>query len=248
MDLADRPPGYHPPRGRRPAQTARQGDRAPAEAAPLTARRSQGPPTRHIAELKCINAGPTRYPRGGVESRDKAVNRRARLLPNEYKMKLQPLDEQYYNTPPGVAGPLVQRLQSMGTLLELVVGAFGKVSADMERIVVALAHSRALYLSREEGRTLSDSETGVILGQYRRLLSCTFVRSTSSCLLARMGHWERWPRPGQRGGRWQWWRRRGGRRRQGHILLLMSVGETTGWGGRQADRRNENILLKFTLD
>ena len=30
----------------------------------------------------------------------------------------------------------------------------------------------------------------IILGQYRRLMSCLFIRSQASCLLARMGHLE----------------------------------------------------------
>ena len=185
VDLNPRPRDYHPPRGRRPLV---QRDRAPEAVIPLTARPSQGPPTWYLAELKCINAGPSRYPRTGAQSRDKAVNRRARLLPGEYKGLLDKLDQRYWDTPPGVAGPLVQRLLGMGTMLELVVGSFGEVSTDMERVIVALAESRALYLSREAGRTLSGNEIGVTLGQYRRLLSVTFVRSNAACLLARMGH------------------------------------------------------------
>ena len=48
--------------------------------------------------------------------------------------------------------------------------------------------ARALFLSREAGRPLSDRETGHILGQYRRVLSVTFVRSQAACLVDRMGH------------------------------------------------------------
>ena len=51
-----------------------------------------------------------------------------------------------------------------------------------------LAESRALYLSREAGRSLSDCKTGHILGQYRRVLLITFVRSKAACPLTRMGH------------------------------------------------------------
>ena len=58
----------------------------------------------------------------------------------------------------------------------------------MDRLIRALAESRALYLSREAGRPLSDKETGYILGQYRRVLSVTFVRCQAACLVARMGH------------------------------------------------------------
>ena len=59
---------------------------------------------------------------------------------------------------------------------------------DQDRLIRALAESRTLYLSREAGRPLSDREAGLILGQYRRVLSATFVRSNAACLVARMGH------------------------------------------------------------
>ena len=58
----------------------------------------------------------------------------------------------------------------------------------MDRVIRALAESRALYLSREAGRPLSDIEAGLILTQYRRVLSVVFVRSNAACLVARMGH------------------------------------------------------------
>jgi hypothetical protein len=73
-------------------------------------------------------------------------------------------------------------------LLGLCVGAFGDISCDLDRLIRALAESRALYLSRETGRPLSERETGHILGQYRRVLSVTFVRCQAACLVARMGH------------------------------------------------------------
>jgi hypothetical protein len=95
---------------------------------------------------------------------------------------------QYYHTARGMADPLVQRLESLGELLCLVVGAFGEMSEDLDRVIRAISESRALYLSRETGRPVSDSKAGRILGQYQRLLSCLSIRSQTSCLLARMGH------------------------------------------------------------
>ena len=49
----------------------------------------------------------------------------------------------------GQVGPCVARLDTMGDILELVVGAFGEASTDLERVIVAMAESRVLYLSRE---------------------------------------------------------------------------------------------------
>ena len=51
-----------------------------------------------------------------------------------------------------------------------------------------LAEARAQHLSRTTGRPLSDAESGVILSNYRRVLSCKFVRGQEECLLARLGH------------------------------------------------------------
>ena len=56
----------------------------------------------------------------------------------------------------GVAGPLV-RLES---LLCLVVGAFGEVSEDLDRIIRAMAESRALYLSRVAVKPVSTGQQG----------------------------------------------------------------------------------------
>ena len=67
------------------------------------------------------------------------VNRRARALPAEYRKKLGVLDGSFSGTRPGEVGPCVARLKSLGSILELVVGAFGEVSPDLDRTVTALA-------------------------------------------------------------------------------------------------------------
>ena len=123
------------------------------------------------------------------------MDRRARLLPAEYRKKVADVDREYYGTVAGQVGPLQARLEELAgggglkeDLLGLCVGAFGDISTDLDRLIKALAESRALYLSREAGRPLSDNESGHILGQYRRVLSVTFVRSQAVCLVARVGH------------------------------------------------------------
>ena len=116
------------------------------------------------------------------------MNSRARQLPAEYKAKVANIDWEFHGTVPGEVGPLQERLESLGQLLCLCVGAFGDVSADLERLIGAIADSRALFLSRERGRPLSDREAGHILSQHRRVLSVVFVRVQATCLVARMGH------------------------------------------------------------
>ena len=91
----------------------------------------------------------------------------------------------------GQQGPLEARLEELcGTtgLQSLVVGRFGEGSQHLHLLVKGMAEARALHLSRTSGRPLSEAETGVILGSYRRILSCRFVRSQENCLLARLGH------------------------------------------------------------
>ena len=63
---------------------------------------NHGPPAQLLCEVKIISAGPSRYPRG---SRDKAVDRRARALPGEYRGKLANLDRQYHGTVRGQVDP-----------------------------------------------------------------------------------------------------------------------------------------------
>ena len=45
--------------------------------------------------------------------------------------------------------------------------AFREESADLDRVVSALAESRVLYLFRESGKPATDVWRSVVLGQYR---------------------------------------------------------------------------------
>jgi hypothetical protein len=82
----------------------------------------------------------------------------------------------------------VARLESLGSILELVVGAFGEVSSDMGRLITALAESRVIFLARESGKPVSEGMRSAVLGQYRRYFSVVFKRVQAACLTARMGH------------------------------------------------------------
>ena len=81
-------------------------------------------------------------------------------LPIIYMRKLAVIDSQYYHTDRGVTGPLVQ----------LVLGASGEVSKDLERKLKAIEEFRAMYLSRETGQPVSDLKAGWLLGKIRRHL------------------------------------------------------------------------------
>ena len=189
VPLGPRPADYHPRPGRRPA-VAQPGQPDPPQQPPPQVRRPNptGDISKSLAELKVISAGPSRYPRGVASSRDKAADRRARALPAEYRRKLGQLDVAYNGTRPGEVGPCVARLETFGELLELVVGAFGEVSSDMDRVISAMAESRVLFLSRESGKPVTDGWRSVVLGQYRRFFSVLFVKVQAACLSARIGH------------------------------------------------------------
>ena len=187
--LDPRPADFHPPVGRRPAVP--QPGQPDAPPAPVLHGRRAAPTgqiTRYLAELKVIGAGPSRYPRGLACSRDKATNRRGRRLPAEYRAKLAAIDTTHNGTRPGEVGPCVARLENHGDILQLVVGAFGEVSSDLDRVISALAESRVLYLARESGKPATDGWRSVVLGQYRRYFSVLFVRVQMACLTARLGH------------------------------------------------------------
>ena len=150
--------------------------------------RPRGQPVRLLAELKVISAGPTRYGHG---RRDRAVERRARALPGEYRASLSALDRKYLNTVQGEVGPLQERLEHLvgeQGLQCLVVGRFGEASQHLHTLIQGLAQARALHLSRSTGQPMSDGRLAVILGSYRRILSCRSIRSQESCLMARQGH------------------------------------------------------------
>ena len=77
---------------------------------------------------------------------------------------------------------------SVSDKFQLVVGAFGEASTDLDRTITALAESRVLFLSRESGKPITDGWRSIVLGQYRRYFSALFVRAQAACLTARVGH------------------------------------------------------------
>ena len=134
VTLDPRPADYHPRPGRRPA-VPQPGQPDPPPPLPMHRALPTGGITRSLAELKIMGAGPSRYPRGLASSRDKAVNRRARLLPAEYRHKLSQIDQVYHGTRRGDIGPCVAKFLTFGNILELVVGAFGRGLYLFEKLV-----------------------------------------------------------------------------------------------------------------
>ena len=117
----------------------------------------------------------------------RGTDRRAKGIPRLYENKLAGYDTRYHGTGPGQSGPLVQRLYSYGKLWGLVVGPWADGSKDLHSLIKILGESAVVARSRARGWEIAEGELGLVLGQTRRRLSCTFVRAQALCLLARLG-------------------------------------------------------------
>ena len=125
-----------------------------------------GPTSSNLAELKCISAGATWY-----QSKQKAVDQRAKRIPNEYKIKAKRIDTKYHGNQDGHVGPLEQHLQGFGDINCLVAGQYGEISQDFHELLKRLAMAKSSHVSLMEGRPVSVSEQGLILHHLRRRLS-----------------------------------------------------------------------------
>ena len=66
------------------------------------------------------------------------------------------------------------------------IGAWGEASEGVHQLVQSLAESRLKYQGLQRGRPGSDQELGLLVGQVRRRLSLTAVKSQVDCLLAKL--------------------------------------------------------------
>ncbi len=85
-------------------------------------------------------------------------------------------------------GPLQRRLESYGTLVCLVSGAWGEGSSDLHGLVQTIAEARLEKQGLARGRQGSEAELGVLVGQVRRALSTTAVRAQAELLLNRLSN------------------------------------------------------------
>ena len=63
----------------------------------------------------------------------------------------------------------------------------GDGSKDLHALVKIIGESHVAAKGRARGWDGGEGELGQVIGQLRRRLSCTFVRSQALCLLARLG-------------------------------------------------------------
>ena len=144
-----------------------------------------------LAELKVICCCPSRYtlipppPRPDREC-VKAVDKRARVLTEEYAKKARDVDRVYGEAVEGTVGRVQKKLMDFGEVRGLVFGAFGEASEGVHELVHLLANSRLKAEGLQQGRESVKGELGVLVGQVRRILSVTAVRAQAECLLSRL--------------------------------------------------------------
>ena len=123
-----------------------------------------------------------------MKSQQKAVDQRAKQIPNSYKNKPRKIDSKYYNTAIGHVGPLEQHLIGFGEIIRLVAGQYGEISQDFHDLLKKLASAKANHIALLEGRPLSVSEQGLLLHHIRRRISVSIILAQSRCLLTRLNH------------------------------------------------------------
>ena len=114
------------------------------------------------------------------------MDKRARVLTNEYIKKAVGVDRNYGGVAEGEVGRVQRKLEGYGEVRGLVFGAFGECSEGVHELVQTLAVSRLKAVGLQMGRESVKGELGVLVGQVRRLLSVAAVKSQAECLLGRM--------------------------------------------------------------
>ena len=136
-----------------------------------------------LAELK-FTCSEGHY-KTGVRQREfqRAVDRRAGQLMNEYRAKAERMDELL-----GQEGRIRQQLDQYGDLITIVVGKFNELSEGGHQLLEAIAESRVALTARRAGeaRQARSVEKGVVVGELRRQLSVVNLRASMACLLDRL--------------------------------------------------------------
>ena len=116
----------------------------------------------------------------------KGVDKRARVLTEEYSKKVKKVDRVYGGAEEGAVGRVQRKLLDFGEVRGLVFGAFGKASEGVHDLVHHLAASRLKAEGIQQGRETAKGELGVLVGQVRRLFSVASVRAQAECMLGKL--------------------------------------------------------------
>ena len=135
-----------------------------------------------LAELKIINCCPTRYQ---PDKEMRAVDKRARQLPGEYRKKAEDADSDYGGVPRREVGPVQRKLQTFGELRGLIFGNFSEASQGVHDLIRIMSESRLAAQGLKTGIQGRKEALGQITGQLRRLISVTVTRAIAESLLSR---------------------------------------------------------------
>ena len=146
-----------------------------------------GQPTSVLHELKCISVSQSRYKPGGAE---RAVDKRAEQLHEEYVRKAKKVDRDYVGTQPGNVGPVQAKLLSFERVRGLVFGAFGEASQAVHQLIDTLANSRVSVAGPQRAKRgverSVEAERALAVGHLRRRISVTACRAQCHTLLGRL--------------------------------------------------------------
>ena len=138
-------------------------------------------------EFKVISCNKTQYKPTVTE---RAVDRRAALLPQEYLTKARKADRLYNGVPKGEVGGVERKLLELGEVRGVVTGNFGEVSAATHALLNHLATSRVrvagVTRSRRGHLRSEESEHAIAISSLRRRLGVATVRAQSQSLLGRL--------------------------------------------------------------
>ena len=142
-------------------------------------------PTLH--EVKCISSNGTRYK---PTWKDRAVDVRAKHLPEEYRLKAASADQRHNGVAIGDVGSCEQRLINLGEVRGLVAGNFGEVSDHWHQLLAALATRRVQVTGVQRGRRgllrSEDAERAVAISSLRRWLGVATVKAQCTSMLGRL--------------------------------------------------------------
>ena len=146
-----------------------------------------GQPRSVLHEIKVISCSQSRYKPSWEE---RAVDKRAGVLHQEYLVKARTADQLYVGTNVGVVGPVERKLLSYDRVQGLVFGAFGEASEPVHRLIDQLADSRVTVAGPQRGRKgverAVEGERALVVGQIRRKISVAAARAQAGSLLGRL--------------------------------------------------------------
>ena len=140
-----------------------------------------------LHELKVISCSNSRY---RPTWQERAVDKRASLLPHEYLLKARGADRKYNGVPDGQVGPTERKLLQLGEVRGLVAGNWGEVSEATHALLDHLATSRVRVAIPTMGRRgferSEEAERSIAISSLRRRLGVATVRAQCHSLLGRL--------------------------------------------------------------